>query len=374
MCPSYLATAEEKDSTRGRARVLQDAVTGRLAGARLRRGRRGARPVPGLQGLRPRLPHRRGHGDVQGRGAAPPLPGQATAADPPHARPAAAAAGAQPRPAPCDGAAGGAARAGPRSPASTPAVGCRCRPRGPPRPDGATRPGAADVVVWVDTFTDRFSPQVLDAALGVLEAAGARPLVVADGRSCCGLTLFSTGQLDAAEASLRTMLERLERSRRGRPPGRGAGALLPGDAAPRRPRPAGGRVRSRRFRTLVEHLSTTGWAPPDLTGVEVVAQPHCHQVAVVGWEADEALLRRAGARVTRVGGCCGLAGDFGMDPGPLRRLGQGLRARPGPGAALGTRCRAAGRRLLLPHPGRRPGRCHRGAPGRAARRPAGPRF
>ena len=31
MCPSYLATREEKDSTRGRARVLQEVVRGELA-------------------------------------------------------------------------------------------------------------------------------------------------------------------------------------------------------------------------------------------------------------------------------------------------------------------------------------------------------
>ena len=45
----------------------------RRAGRRARRpgGARGARPLPGLQGLRVRLPDRRGHGDVQGRGAAP---------------------------------------------------------------------------------------------------------------------------------------------------------------------------------------------------------------------------------------------------------------------------------------------------------------
>src|SRR5690606_36473595 len=32
MCPSYLATREEVDSTRGRARVLQDAISGQLPG------------------------------------------------------------------------------------------------------------------------------------------------------------------------------------------------------------------------------------------------------------------------------------------------------------------------------------------------------
>ena len=60
---------------------------------------------------------------------------------------------------------------------------------------------------------------------------------------------------------------------------------------------------------------TPGWAPPDLGGVVGVAQPHCHQHAVLGWEADRALLARAGARVTAVGGCCGLAGNFGAERG-----------------------------------------------------------
>ena len=54
---------------------------------------------------------------------------------------------------------------------------------------------------------------------------------------------------------------------------------------------------------------------PDLSGVEVVAQPHCHHHAVIGWATDQRLLERAGATVTRVAGCCGLAGNFGMEKG-----------------------------------------------------------
>ena len=54
MCPSYLATRDEKDSTRGRARVLQEMVNGDAGHGRLdvRRGARGPRPLPVLQGLR----------------------------------------------------------------------------------------------------------------------------------------------------------------------------------------------------------------------------------------------------------------------------------------------------------------------------------
>ncbi len=69
-------------------------------------------------------------------------------------------------------------------------------------------------------------------------------------------------------------------------------------------------------RTLAELLtSTEGWQAPDLSGVELVAQPHCHHASVLGWQADAALLAATGATVTTVGGCCGLAGNFGVEQG-----------------------------------------------------------
>ena len=70
--------------------------TRRRARARPRRpGRhRGARPLPVLQGLRERLPDRRGHGDVQGGGAAPAVRRPPTSALPLHAGPAAPLGGA----------------------------------------------------------------------------------------------------------------------------------------------------------------------------------------------------------------------------------------------------------------------------------------
>jgi Fe-S oxidoreductase len=35
----------------------------------------------------------------------------------------------------------------------------------------------------------------------------------------------------------------------------------------------------------------------------------------MGWQADAALLGEAGASVRAVGGCCGLAGNFGVERG-----------------------------------------------------------
>src|SRR6202012_5341720 len=68
--------------------------------------------------------------------------------------------------------------------------------------------------------------------------------------------------------------------------------------------------------TVAELLAATpDWTPPSLAGVSVIAQPHCHHHAVLGWDADAALLKAAGASVKRLGGCCGLAGNFGVERG-----------------------------------------------------------
>jgi Fe-S oxidoreductase len=137
---------------------------------------------------------------------------------------------------------------------------------------------------------------------------------------CCGLTWISTGQLDGARRQLRRSLQALD-------PALGEGtpivglepsctAVLRGEITELLPQdPRAGQVRAA-TRTLAELLSTTpGWEPPDLSGVRGVAQPHCHQHAVMGWQADAALLASAGAQVDAVGGCCGLAGNFGVERG-----------------------------------------------------------
>ena len=57
------------------------------------------------------------------------------------------------------------------------------------------------------------------------------------------------------------------------------------------------------------------WQVPDLSDVTAVVQPHCHQHSVMGFAADEALMRGAGATITTLAGCCGLAGNFGVERG-----------------------------------------------------------
>ena len=184
------------------------------------------------------------------------------------------------------------------------------------------RPG---VVLWADSFTDAFSPQVGTATIRVLEAAGYR-VFVPGGDACCGLTWITTGQLDGARARLRQTLDVLS-------PFVEAGVPIVGiepsctavlrhdvlELLPDDPRSAQIAVAVRTLAELLtEQPGLAGddrWLPPSLAGVTVIAQPHCHQHAVMGFGADAALLRDAGAEVRTLSNCCGLAGNFGMEKG-----------------------------------------------------------
>ena len=68
MCPSFQATRDEKDSTRGRANLLRLAITGQLGfeGFTDPHLHRGARPLPRVQGVQERVPDQCGHGPAQG--------------------------------------------------------------------------------------------------------------------------------------------------------------------------------------------------------------------------------------------------------------------------------------------------------------------
>jgi Fe-S oxidoreductase len=142
---------------------------------------------------------------------------------------------------------------------------------------------------------------------------------VIDETACCGLTWVTTGQLDAARRIMARTVATLHPYVASGVPVVGLEpsclATLRSDAVELTDDPRAAEVAAG-MRTLAELLSDLpDWTPPDLSGTDVVAQPHCHHASVLGWEADAALLARAGASVTRVGGCCGLAGNFGMEQG-----------------------------------------------------------
>jgi Fe-S oxidoreductase len=57
------------------------------------------------------------------------------------------------------------------------------------------------------------------------------------------------------------------------------------------------------------------WDPPTVGG-EALVQVHCHQHAVMGFDADRRLMDSAGIEAqVPDSGCCGLAGNFGFEAG-----------------------------------------------------------
>jgi FAD/FMN-containing dehydrogenase/Fe-S oxidoreductase len=193
------------------------------------------------------------------------------------------------------------------------------------RDEPVEAPTRGSVVLWPDTFTNYFHPEVGIAAVEVLRAAG-WDVVLPTEPLCCGLTWISTGQLATARRRLRRTVAALAPHVRagglvvGLEPSctsvfrSDAAELLAGD-------PDVARLRDHTV-TLAELLTehTDGWTPPrlDETGgrLSALAQVHCHQHAVLGWDADERLLDSIGVDVEHLeSGCCGLAGNFGFTAG-----------------------------------------------------------
>jgi FAD/FMN-containing dehydrogenase/Fe-S oxidoreductase len=349
MCPSYLATRDEKDSTRGRARVLQELANGSLVSS----GWQSPEVAEALdlclacKGCSTDCPagvdmatykaealYQRYRGKLRPAShyALGWLPRWAALAS--RTRWASALANAALRFGP---AAAVAKRAGGidqrrelpvfalqsfrRWFAGRAQAGDRRVQAGDERAAGPTSGPAArkPVLLWVDTFTNAFAPHVGQAAVQVLEDAGYQ-VRITNRNICCGLTWISTGQLDGAKRQLKRTLDELGPALDAGTPVVGlepsCTAALRSDAAELLPHDPRAEALHTAVKTLAELLSATdGWTPPDLSDVTGVAQPHCHQHAVLGWDADQALLAAAGATVKAVGGCCGLAGNFGVERG-----------------------------------------------------------
>ena len=186
---------------------------------------------------------------------------------------------------------------------------------GPRDPSG--RPYA---LVWADSFSQTLDDAGARAVVDVLEANGFAPIVAPD--ACCGLTWITTGQLTGAKKHLASLLGVLAPFAASGIPIVGVEpsctAVLRDDLLDLLPEDPRSMLVSGATHTLAEVLSAvpaSGRRLPSLEGVEIVAQPHCHHYSVMGWDADQALLESLGARVTRLEGCCGLAGNFGMEAG-----------------------------------------------------------
>ncbi|MFI6448315.1 FAD-binding and (Fe-S)-binding domain-containing protein [Kitasatospora sp. NPDC050543] len=335
MCPSYMATGEERHSTRGRARLLAEMLRGEAVpdGWRSEEVREALDLCLGCKGCASDCPvhvdmatykaeflhqhyrHRPRPASHLSMGWLP-LWLRAVALAPGVANRIAGSALAGPlkRIAGID-----RRRAIPLFPPETFTRWFRRRPdrAAPPigpGPSDATAAASRRVLLWPDTFSDHLQPEVLRAAVEVLEHLGFT-VELPSGPVCCGLTWVSTGQLDTARRVMR-------RSLRALPDDLPIIGMDPScTAALREELPkllgADGRPVAARTRTFAEFLDehAAGVELPEVRA-SAITQTHCHQHSVLGTEADRRIEARMGLE-NRVldSGCCGLAGNFGFERG-----------------------------------------------------------
>jgi len=324
MCPSYRATRDEKDLTRGRANTLRLAVSGQLGpdGLASRAVREALDLCVSCKGCKRECPtgvdmakmkveflhhwHRRHPRSLRDRMVAY-LPRYAPWAA--KLAPIANAVGAMTK---------GLLGIAPQR--SLP------RWRGDAFDAAGCAAEVADVVLFVDTFNRHHEPENARAALKVLEAAGYRVHVAqAAGRPlCCGRTFLATGMVDEARREAARMIDALAPFvARGLPivglePSCLFGlrdefrSMLPGDATERLA------ANALLFEEFLARESEAGRLELDLAPLphqRALLHGHCHQKAFGAMPAVQRVLGLVpGLEVKTVeSSCCGMAGAFGFE-------------------------------------------------------------
>lgn len=186
------------------------------------------------------------------------------------------------------------------------------------------RPPGPPVLLFPDTFTNYFEPEVGEAAIAVIRSAGREVTLGPPGLRCCGRPMISNGLLDEAVANARHNVDLLhEWSSQGRPivacepsciltirddyP-----ALLRGEWRRKAESVAAASLTIEEFLAPLAESSALGLkAGPR----RILAHAHCHQRSLVGVGPMVKLLRAIpGAEVVDPdAGCCGMAGSFGYE-------------------------------------------------------------
>jgi Fe-S oxidoreductase len=175
------------------------------------------------------------------------------------------------------------------------------------------------VLLWPDTWNNYFHPKALTSAAKVLAASG-NTVTVPRKHLCCGRPLYDFGFLDEAKKYLTTILDELGPQILAGTP---VVMLEPSCASVFRdelinffPNDERAVRLSQQTVMLSETLAraSNGWRPPDLPGRRILVHGHCHQNALMTMKDEVRLLRETGAQVDVLdSGCCGMAGPFGFE-------------------------------------------------------------
>src|SRR3954467_2490255 len=163
------------------------------------------------------------------------------------------------------------------------------------------------VVLFDDTFNNHFRPQTAAAAQKLLQSAGCAVELPRE-HVCCGRPYYDVGMLDRAKAALDRVLDVL-------PPGVPVVILEPGCLSVFRDElkqlfPRDARAAKLQVFSLSEYLLKKNFTPR--RAGNVLVHSHCHQKAMWGTKTDIELLKAAGCTVSAPDtGCCGMSGSFG---------------------------------------------------------------
>ncbi len=176
------------------------------------------------------------------------------------------------------------------------------------------------VMLWPDTFNNYFRPATAIAATRVLEAVG-YDVVIPDRPLCCGRPLYDWGMLDGARRAWGEVLDALRPEIENGTPVIG---LEPACVSAFRDELVGlfpGHERAQRLsgqtRFLTEFLGRNldelePWLRKE--PARALVQLHCHQHAVLDVTAEKSILDRLGLDYEILAsGCCGMAGSFGFE-------------------------------------------------------------
>lgn len=181
------------------------------------------------------------------------------------------------------------------------------------------RDGEPTVLLWPDTWNNYFHPPALRAAYNVLRSAGFQ-ITVPNAHLCCGRPLYDFGFLKQAKRYLQTVMERLSPQIESGLP---IVMLEPSCASVFRDElrnlfpsdPRAERLRTQTF-LLSEFLvqRAPDYRPPQTPGRRIILHGHCHQKSLMKMNDEVAILRATGSEVELLdSGCCGMAGPFGFE-------------------------------------------------------------
>jgi FAD/FMN-containing dehydrogenase/Fe-S oxidoreductase len=191
-----------------------------------------------------------------------------------------------------------------------------CAPVPPPPPQ--------IVILWPDTWNNYYHPQTLAAAERVLTEAGFR-VQIPKRPICCGRALYDFGLLGAARAYLARVFDRMAAEIDAGLPfiflEPSCASVFRDEALELFPNNSRAQRMSRQVWLLADWLAAKApeWVIGRLQGAQIILHGHCHHKAVFGGPTNEmALLKKAGATVELIdSSCCGMAGPFGFEAGKI---------------------------------------------------------